>query len=526
MKRTYPKTIILALIITILIGSEVCWALSTPILYHPIDNSHVGSTAPYFEWNPLDEAEYYILIVTDNSDKVIHKKKTQIGNYRMPTNILKNDTKYSWQIKAYARENGESRFSAKRSFTTTNCHGIPGWPDKDCDGIIDAVETEIIFTDPDSKTLFIKPLKIDSTGDIIYWKEFARLFVNEEDILNMDQFTAAGIEIIVIGNQANGYDYKDFNDWLFDPTKSDSSLASKIAELNPSLPDALTDLPDYLPCDIMEIVYAGANEYCDRAACHQSGTNAGQISFFHCETIVEREIKEVSLWTWDTLALVPNKERPHRYFRPEIYPIAFDNYFLQGPYLRLNKNSKPVVLMPVVLSGDLRCIDSPDSCMRFSPTNLYDADPSLPNPCLMAGPANRCLSIETDTVEFTPYVFNKEGMITYAPSDIVFDDMVIGAELDKNTGIATVKPYRYNEVLRRIIVHEMGHALLRIDNRTHCGNSECIMCRYTANWEGLSFGTKKCKPDEKEYVSDCCEHNQGGLHDIRADGVVNNFKKQ
>ena len=513
MKRPYLKTSLLTLIIMILIVSQVCWALSPPKLYHPIDNSIVGSSDPYFDWKaPRDALSCIITIFDIGDDTVIHKKEVFQNNYRMPTNILKNNTTYRWEVVAKKSSNEMSIPSENQQFTTTNCYGIPNWPDRDCDGIIDDIEKKIIFTDPDKKTLFVKPLKIES-GKKKYWEEFVGYFTNKHGIFSIPQFADAGIEIVVIGNSAN--DYEAFQEWDYDPAKPDSKFLEKVAKLDPPLPHDLLAAFNNLPCDIMEIILAGENEFGTSWVCPGAGSNEGHINFISIgKSIVNNEIKNVSVWTFDTLAFAFNQERPHRYFSPEIYSLPFKKYFFQGPYPELIDNSEPEVL---------NCKLSNTGCKQLSPMNLYDDDPS-PNPPFTV--KNIVHSKDKDTVEFAPYVFNKEGVIVYAPPEIIFDKTVIGIEVDENSKIAKVKPYTYEDVLRRIIVHEMGHALLRIDNSLHCGNLKCIMCRYPLNWEKLFFGTRRCQPNEKEYASLCCEHDKGGSQDIRADGVVNNFVKK
>ncbi len=84
-------------------------------------------------------------------------------------------------------------------------------------------------------------------------------------------------------------------------------------------------------------------------------------------------------------------------------------------------------------------------------------------------------------------------------------DMKITAVGARGTG------FTREEVLRRTIVHEMGHALLAASENDHCANPDCIMYGNVVDWRPLDFGDVGA-----------CTHSPGGSKDIRAKGVVHN----
>jgi len=181
-------------------------------------------------------------------------------------------------------------------------------------------------------------------------------------------------------------------------------------------------------------------------------------------------------WYWDTKGYTPNETDAqshwgkYRYFRPEIYPFPLDNYLTEGAY-----PSIAVEQTPITTSG---C--GYDQCYDFeysSPMNWYKNDPVF--------------GLPDETVEFNEIVFDKDTMeIVYVGS--------MGIEYDRDT------------VLRRTMVHEMGHALLGGSNNDHCKDKNCIMYESVADWELYDFGPGNCV------------HKPGGALDIRAKGVIHN----
>jgi hypothetical protein len=47
--------------------------------------------------------------------------------------------------------------------------------------------------------------------------------------------------------------------------------------------------------------------------------------------------------------------------------------------------------------------------------------------------------------------------------------------------------YDRDKVLRRVIAHEMGHALLNAALDDHCQNEQCVMYDGTLNYDDLNF---------------------------------------
>jgi len=224
--------------------------------------------------------------------------------------------------------------------------------------------------------------------------------------------------------------------------------------------DPVTD-PNHPPCDILEIRYMGPTTYCSWWE-HSRGHTYFESS--------------MPTWYWDTKGYTPNETDAqshwgkYRYFRPEIYPFPLDNYLTEGAY-----PSIAVEQTPITTSG---C--GYDQCYDFeysSPMNWYKNDPVF--------------GLPDETVEFNEIVFDKDTMeIVYVGS--------MGIEYDRDT------------VLRRTMVHEMGHALLGGSNNDHCKDKNCIMYESVADWELYDFGPGNCV------------HKPGGALDIRAKGVIHN----
>jgi len=85
------------------------------------------------------------------------------------------------------------------------------------------------------------------------------------------------------------------------------------------------------------------------------------------------------------------------------------------------------------------------------------------------------------------------------------------------------KKYSEDEVLQRIITHEIGHALLGsgLDNG-HCSNPNCIMYKYTLDWEMREFGKPDSSSNQSTGLTVECEHSKGNSFDIRLPGIVHN----
>jgi len=241
-------------------------------------------------------------------------------------------------------------------------------------------------------------------------------------------------------------------------------------------------------------------------------------------------------------------------------------YLKEGAYKEsIAKNQKPITNNCSVISQQ-NDPQQENICDKFSPINLNDMD-TLPNPPFENIPDH---DLGEDTVEFSPIVFYNSneidetgqsfetGQIKYIPSKIVFikglkikpttnagpviveielyqTNQVIKIEIikedqdtfsksvfmDVSSDTAYIKPYTRDEVLRRTIVHEMGHVLMGGGTEEHCSNKNCIMFKYTIDWEPHDFGPP-CGKDENGNNQYCCEHKPCGSLDIHAVGRVYN----
>jgi len=188
-------------------------------------------------------------------------------------------------------------------------------------------------------------------------------------------------------------------------------------------------------------------------------------------------------WYWDTKGYVPNDQtsahyQKYGYFTPLIYPFPLDNYLKEGAYLRIEPAQAP---MATTGCGLNQCYDFNYS----SPLNLNASNPIHGRP--------------DGTVEFNAITFDSTSKQINSP-------VIYGAtEYDRDT------------VLRRTIVHEMGHALLAASEGDHCSDLECIMYHSVADWEPWDFGP----PTDVENPR-TCTHSAGYSKDIRAPGVIHN----
>jgi hypothetical protein len=326
------------------------------------------------------------------------------------------------------------------TFMTEAAAGDPWEPDTDDndeDGIPNYVEDNL-GTNPDAKTLFVRPKQIVGISSV-YWPGFIALFPDSRPgFADIEAFTLAGIEISVIGDP--GHPYAPMRAFDYDPA---------------------TDA-DQPPCDILEIIHMPGNAYCSYG--HH---NSGHTYFYELGTT----------WFWDTKGYVPNDQTSphyleHGYFTPRIYPFPLDNYLSEGAYLALQANQLP---QETTGCGLNQCYDSDFS----SPLNLDDSELTAP-----------FVGYPDGTVEFNEIVFNSAKKVIY-----------VGGR-----GIR----YTRDEVMRRTITHEMGHALLAASENDHCLDVNCIMYHSVADWEMREFG-----PGD-------CVHKPGGSKDIRAAGVVHN----
>jgi hypothetical protein len=165
------------------------------------------------------------------------------------------------------------------------------------------------------------------------------------------------------------------------------------------------------------------------------------------------------IWSWDTKGYTPGNVVHHGYFIPEIYPFPLNNYLKEGAY----RNNIAQGEMPkTLICNEADC--GPNQANRRSPMNLSGNSPNY-------GPPD-------NTVEFNEIFFDPNGRITF-----------VGGKGDE---------YSRDEVLKRTIVHEMGHAITGFDGFEHCKNPQCIMYEATENWKMLNFGhSNDCSHKER-----------------------------
>lgn len=348
-----------------------------------------------------------------------------------PAAFFPYDTTVIVKVNA-ADQKGNSMTTQTFTFTTASPPEALSAPDKDKDGIPDDMELNVLNTDPQRKTLFVRPCIWPCSGpQFSYWEGFKKL-------LPLPPFENAKIEIVVIGDNATPYAPMQHVD--YDPAK-----------------DAT-----HPPCDILNVAYMDPDSFV--ASYHH---NCGHTYF---DTLK-------ATWYWDTKGFTPNDSttmqyRTHRYFTPQLYAFPLKNYFKEAAYQQIDLQQVP---LSVPLTGS--------SCRKYSgttsPLNLNQSAPRT-------GPPD-------DTVEFNPIVFNGQASIAQLPS-----------------GLGGAQEYLEDEVLRRTLVHEMGHALLGASILDHCANPGCIMYEGVVDWKLNDFGYP-CTA-----LAQCpCTHSVGGSHDIR-----------
>ena len=352
------------------------------------------------------------------------------------------------------------------SFTTESFSGnpFPCTDDNDCDGISDDMEDNILHTNKSMKTLFVKPSMKGSTPADVYWPEFATL-------LPLTPFVNAGIEIVVIGDSNNPY--VPMKSYDYDPKGTN------------------------IPCDILAIRYMGSTTFCDYRE-HNEG-----------HTYFE---KDASTWYWDTKGYTPNDTYSgsnydlYTYYKALIYPFPLHNYFTEGAYPSMTVGETPVVLKCTYNDCDMA--DHIPPPLRLNPRNLNDSDYAIPPIFTKDTQGN---IIDYGTVEFNSLFFCKdtESHGAYQCSEEGEIWNIIGPN-------PRGKPYARQEVLRRTVVHEMGHALLDAYGGNlnctdpnclgdHCTNPNCIMYAGVEDWEMHDFGSGPGS----------CYHASGGSKDIR-----------
>jgi hypothetical protein len=319
--------------------------------------------------------------------------------------------------------------------------------DADDDGISDETEKEVLHTNKEMKTLFVRPKTIEGY-QYVYWYGFRNLYPGSPaGFADIPAFKDAGIEISVIGDA--GHPYAPMRDFGYDPAND----------------------PNQPACDILEVFYLPRyNSQGDGIYCTYGHHNYGHTYFYD----------QGATWYWDTKGYVPNDQtsshyQKYQYFTPLIYPFPLDRYFAEGAYSRILANENPNQTTDCGLN---QCYDTHFS----SPLNLNSSDPVQGHP--------------DATVEFNEITFNS-------------------ADKKINFVGTSGTPYDRNQVLRRTIVHEIGHALLAASEYDHCNDPQCIMFGGVEDWEPWGFGP----PSSTNRI---CTHSPDQLKDIRAPGVIHN----
>jgi len=505
----------------------------------------------------------------------------EMASYQAPICIFESKKRYKWTVCALDANNDEiTKFSdPPKTFEMSNiCPIRENTEDQDCDGIPDIVEKEVLGTSSTKKTLFVQPKKQKMGGGFEYWEEFIKLFPgdNRKGFAHIPQFSCPDnpqsfcpcndIEVVVIGPIGpEGHHYDKFNHFDYNPDTTDDRLKSL------GLPDGK------LPCDIMEVelimeedtccpndLAECDNDYCICGNCKNLYQNEGHTSLKSIKTYIAGEETQVYTWRWDQKGFTPHLGGRHRYDIAQVFNFPLDMYFKEGAYYEN-------IGMNQILITD-NCKNNPEQndpqqenkCDKFSPINLNDID-TLPNPPFEEIPDH---DLDEDTVEFSPIVFYNSngidetgltfetGQIKYIPKKIVFvkglkikpttnagpviieiepyqTNQVIETEIedqdtlsksvfmDVSSDMAYIKPYTRDDVLRRTIVHEMGHALMGGGTEEHCSNKNCIMFKYTIDWEPQDFGPP-CSKDENGNNQYCCKHKLCGSLDVHAAGRVYN----
>jgi hypothetical protein len=285
--------------------------------------------------------------VFDGSDPGAYPNTTITGNvadYKLtydPPTDFSNDQLVEVRIEA-ADLAGNTMEQQIYSFLTAPPIGNPWEPlpddrDDDEDGIPNTVEINLLDTNPNMKTLFVRPKQFVG-GVSTYWPGFIALFPDARDgFADIPAFTHAGIEVSVIGDP--GHPYAPMRNFNYDPA---------------------TDA-NHPPCDILEIFYLPDTVYCTYGS-----HNFGHTYFYSLS----------ATWYWDTKGYVPNDQisahyKKYKYFTPYIYPFPLDNYMNEGAYPQIAENAMPMETSGCELN---QCYDTSHS----SPLNLRDSEAAAP----------------------------------------------------------------------------------------------------------------------------------------------------
>jgi hypothetical protein len=343
-----------------------------PILASPGNGETGVGLSPTLVWNapPGAISSYHLQVSADNFSTFVFNGSVTATSQTL-TSPLPIETTYSWRVYA-TNTQGDSAWSDVWTFITQPAYGnlfegVRGTadPDNDADGLDDVIHegpngllgNGTVGPDPTKRTLFVKPkkVKVNPDGTEIfppqyeYWSGFIALFPDSRPgFANIQAFTNAGIEIMVVGDPNSTY--APMREFTYDPG-NDSS---------------------HPPCDIMEIIYKGPI-----SICVEGSHNNGHTYFY----------TSGPNWSWDTKGYCPSTAGIHGYKTPRIYPFPLDNYFKEGAYSSIKVGQG---------SSTTTCSDS-TPCPAASPMNVNATNAEN-------GPPD-------GTVEFNPITFDPSGNI-------------------------------------------------------------------------------------------------------------------
>jgi Tol biopolymer transport system component len=338
--------------------------------------------------------------------------------------------------------------------------------DDDGDGIPNGEET-LLGTDPGKKTLFVRPKKQTATwppddSRYVYWADFVEILFphpNPETypyLATIGPFEEAfngmpvGVEIVVIGGDENHdlqHPYSPMDEFDYNP----GDESKNTMDFDPDL-----DGWQGPHCDIMEVVYKDPNVF---SKCEYRSVADGHTHFDSVIVWPQPDPDEVGRWLWDTKGYTLGNVGPLGYRTPMVWGKPLDNYIREGAYEEITAGEFPV---SGLVDGN-KCTTA--LCDELSPNDVND----------------------DDEVEFNNITFLGTG------------------EIEEVEGLYK-GPYDRDEVLRRTLVHEMGHGL----GFSHCGNSSCIMWSHVEDWDLYSFGDQ----------AGACKHSYNGTEDIRTMGGI------
>ena len=439
-----------------------------PNLVEPYDGASV-STEALFKWEAVSGAISYTLQIFDWFDQTESNEYTTTQNqYQLPSSTLSESTPYYWQVKV-SDASGENAWSPTWGFRTLPDAIDPFQmeEDSDHDGIPDTIEKEILHTNVEKKTLFVRPKKKIGPDTFEYWDDFISLFPGSlQGRANIKPFTDAGIEVVVIGDPNNPY--KRMRKFDYNPA----------------------DDPNEPFCTIMEVML---ERYSDANGDPVTFPDAykGHTYLLHGYRGFYPYGKVVHVWSWSRPAYTNSNPTEDEYNLPRFYPYPLDRYIDEGAYANIDVVQTLATDSPATTD----CSDSPEKCNKASPMNLPDINPIPP-----------FTRSQDETVEFNAITFDEDGKIEKIDED--------------QRGIQNSR----DKVLAKLVVHEMGHGLLSAVEEEHCENPCCIMYKRMRDWEQLLFGPF-CAAGRADNCSQVCQHSPGGSQDIRHHGVVYNIQQ-